>query len=50
MIAVEEENEYESDEWYFEDPDADYLQRVRYQIVTTRMKYVTLRNHRFRRA
>ena len=33
MIAVEEENEYyESDEWYFEDPDADYLQRVRYQI------------------
>jgi len=33
VIAVEEENEYyESDEWYFEDPDADYLQRVRYQI------------------
>lgn len=33
VIEVEEENEYyESDEWYFEDPDADYLQRVRYQI------------------
>ena len=33
VIAVEEENEYyESDEWYFEEPDADYLQRVRYQI------------------
>ena len=33
VIEVEEENEYyESDEWYFEEPDVDYLQRVRYQI------------------
>ena len=33
VIEVEEENEYyESDEWYFEDPDSDYLKRVRYQI------------------